>query len=248
MTFLSRQHFFLACYCTFSQLFGDTVNLAARMESSCEHGKIQVSSETARILTEAGKAAWLTKRKEKVDLKGIGLAETYWLRIRPARKRVADSDLSMSSISSMDTDATGEDMDRLLDWVVDVVRPLLCQVIARRKQSSSSGSTELCGCVTILNENDTYLDQVKEIVALPEFEGLETNGELEEELNSTVEKQLFGFVASIADLYNNDNPFHNFQHACHVRLSTFSFPTVLTELVIAGDLECCQTLVSNCCP
>jgi class 3 adenylate cyclase len=44
------------------QLFGDTMNTAARMESNGIRDKIQVSQETADLLHVAGKGNWLTRR------------------------------------------------------------------------------------------------------------------------------------------------------------------------------------------
>lgn len=46
------------------QLFGDTMNTAARMESNGIRDKIQVSQDTADLLIAAGKANWLTQRSE----------------------------------------------------------------------------------------------------------------------------------------------------------------------------------------
>lgn len=44
------------------QLFGDTMNTAARMESTGLCNKVQISQETADLLVVAGKSAWLSRR------------------------------------------------------------------------------------------------------------------------------------------------------------------------------------------
>lgn len=62
-----------------SVLVGDTVNTAARMESTGQKGRIQVSQATADILTAAGKGHWLTKREELVEAKGKGSMQTYFV-------------------------------------------------------------------------------------------------------------------------------------------------------------------------
>jgi class 3 adenylate cyclase len=54
------------------QLFGDTMNTASRMESTGQAGKIQVSAETAGLLTASGKGRWLLKREQLVAVKGKG--------------------------------------------------------------------------------------------------------------------------------------------------------------------------------
>ena len=54
------------------QLFGDTMNTASRMESTGQTGKIQVSAETACLLSAAGKTRWLSKRERLVSVKGKG--------------------------------------------------------------------------------------------------------------------------------------------------------------------------------
>lgn len=52
------------------QLFGDTVNTAARMESNGIRNKIHVSQTTADLLVAAGKKHWVTKRLELIEAKG----------------------------------------------------------------------------------------------------------------------------------------------------------------------------------
>lgn len=61
------------------QLFGDTVNTAARMESTGMKDKIQISQETADLLVVAGKTHWFVKRDGLVKAKGKGELQTYWL-------------------------------------------------------------------------------------------------------------------------------------------------------------------------
>ena len=52
------------------QLFGNTVNTAARMESSGQKNRIQVSQETADLITEAGKGHWIYNRVDDIASRG----------------------------------------------------------------------------------------------------------------------------------------------------------------------------------
>jgi len=62
------------------QLFGDTMNTAARMESSGIPTKVQISKETAERLTDADKSDWFIPRENMITLKGEENAiQTYWL-------------------------------------------------------------------------------------------------------------------------------------------------------------------------
>lgn len=79
------------------QLFGDTVNVAARMESNGQGGRIQVSQTTADLLTAAGKSAWLTPREDKILAKGKGLMSTFWLTVKAEGSAVSTTD-SMDSV------------------------------------------------------------------------------------------------------------------------------------------------------
>ena len=51
------------------------------MESNGEKGRIQASKSTADALLADGKSSWLTAREDKIEAKGKGLLQTYWVRV-----------------------------------------------------------------------------------------------------------------------------------------------------------------------
>lgn len=64
------------------RLFRDTVNVASRIEASGEKNQIHVSSVTAELLRERGIDQLLIPRKGMVNLKGKGLAQSYFICLR----------------------------------------------------------------------------------------------------------------------------------------------------------------------
>ena len=67
------------------QLFGDTMNTAARMESNSSRNRIHVSEATAKLLIEAGKSSWVKKREDTIVAKGKGVMQTFWVEPPPSR-------------------------------------------------------------------------------------------------------------------------------------------------------------------
>lgn len=59
-------------------LWGDTVNLASRMESHGAPGAIQVTAATRELLGES----FAVEERGEVDVKGIGKVRTFWLKGR----------------------------------------------------------------------------------------------------------------------------------------------------------------------
>ena len=212
------------------QLFGDTVNTTARIESTGVQGKIHVSAETASMLEKAGKGHWTTPRNETVVAKGKGVMSTYWLDVKNIR--VATSDHSSSSDQQTDFDALGPEADeskraRLVDWNTDVLSGLLRQIIARREAKNSKRrfptfkhqSEEHVSDGSEIHE--TVFDEVKEIVVLPVYDpsiqALQKDSE-SVTLAKKVQDQLRNFVQVISQMYH-DNAFHNFEHASHCTMS-----------------------------
>ena len=62
-------------------LFGDTMNTASRMESTCPVGRVQLSSVTAQLLPEAQRARF--ERSDSVEIKGKGEMDTFLLPLSP---------------------------------------------------------------------------------------------------------------------------------------------------------------------
>jgi class 3 adenylate cyclase len=64
------------------QLFGDTMDMAARMEHNSMPNRIMCSETTANLIRQAGKEYWICPREDKVLVKGKGKVQTYWLVLR----------------------------------------------------------------------------------------------------------------------------------------------------------------------
>jgi 3'5'-cyclic nucleotide phosphodiesterase len=80
----------------------------------------------------------------------------------------------------------------------------------------------------------TFLDETVEVITLPDFDAkvLEKDVTTICKLSDETKKQLRKYVNIVASLYNN-NPFHNFEHACHVTMSV----SKVLKRIISPDLD-----------
>ena len=62
------------------QLFGETVNTAARMENTGLPGRIQISQSTADALIMEGKGHWFRAREQSAGFHNDALTQTYWIK------------------------------------------------------------------------------------------------------------------------------------------------------------------------
>jgi class 3 adenylate cyclase len=237
------------------QLFGETVNTASLMESSGERGQIQISEATSELLQEAGKSTWFKPREDS----GLDFP-SFWLRTRSSKSdnsgSVSSGDRTSSQGSYDKVEGSPSVKDcaikeaqalvaknrRLVIWTGEVLLQLLKQIVARRtkigtitslsdtdqqEQSFSPKTSELH------DEGDTTIDEVVEIIELPEFDEKVSHHEVDLrliEIEDVVLEQLNDYIETITSLYR-ENHFHNFEHASHVTMSV----SKLLSRIVAPD-------------
>lgn len=150
------------------QLFGDTINVASRMERSGRSGRIQISEETADKLTQAGKTDWIIPREDALLIDGKGELKTYWLFLGNDDQQWCGSSSNLTrsvSYTTRDEDTgdsvyddlfgtsvggaseslskvgslTSDKMTRLISWNVDVLTLLLKEIAASRRPDPEPG-------------------------------------------------------------------------------------------------------------
>ena len=260
------------------QLFGDTMNTAARMESTGVANLIHASYETAQLLLAAGKVGWVTPRDGVIYAKGKGEMQTFWLKPRRGSSRQGSNLLEVVSCSSCTIDSrpkrslpfetspaltqkrissaslsnaqvdskrwgnlslddalmsrtiistqkrVSQKIERLVDWNVEMLFSFLVTVVSYR-QTHSEGATkrrrqkythpDTCN---VSHGTISILDEVTEIIELPEFDEEHPSNRAETTLSPVIRPQLHEFVTRIASIYR-EHPFHNLEHASHVTMS-----------------------------
>ncbi len=225
------------------------------MESTSLPNKIQVSENTANLIIECGKGSWLSARKDLVNAKGKGMLQTYWL--DPKRGRASStisstsdleiehpmgSDLGQSTCSfaslGMETEATMNKHERLIDWNVALFEELLQAIVKRREQIKARGGQVDRNVTESIYANDVSIrDEAVKTICMPQYESLgvlpSQNQRVSVGLNTEVVAQLRSYVSSIAHLYNSQHAFHGFEHASHVVMSTIK----LLQRVATPDVK-----------
>jgi hypothetical protein len=202
------------------QLFGDTVNTASRIESTGKKGKIQVSTATASLITEAGKGDWLTPREDIVLAKGIGLVQTCWLSIKADARanpaRGGSLDRSAASESS-DIDGGFDKLTALVDWHTGTLAQFLKVVVAEKQLNMAIEDSDKHlskAEQTILGNKKAPIEEIAGKISFPPVQNLQEVLEAAEsiELGMAVMMQLRTFVWSIAATYVHPREYAHFDH------------------------------------
>jgi hypothetical protein len=103
------------------------------------------------------------------------------------------------------------------------------------RRDALGGTRKLSSSVSFIPpEGRICLDEVIEAIALPKFDFKAATGTSNHHLvqiSPSVVSALRAYVSIIASTYR-DNPFHNFEHACHVTMSVDK----LLKRIVAPDL------------
>ena len=242
------------------QLFGDTVNTTARIESLGQGGRIHLSEECAEELIAFDKAKWVIPRDDKVSAKGKGELNTYWLNLKEEDSIQSGGTISSSEAANQvssggmpllqrtgsktlashrpksESDLAKEKNQRLIEWNTERLKQLLGLVVAQRTAPSTGADPHHFfdeGQVDRnLRKGRMVFDEVAEIINLPNYNKACPHGQDGATLSPVIVQQIRKYVSAIALLYP-DNPFHNFDHASHVAMSV----SKLLSRIVAPKME-----------
>ena len=224
------------------QLFGDTMNTAARMEHTGVRKKIHVSQETADLLVADGKKEWLKLREDVIVAKGKGALETFWVITNEElleKEQEADKEAAAKATAKAanSSGAKNQKVQRLIDWNCELLVQLLKKVVMRRKvcKTGRDPDSKLKTIESQFSESHNVLDEVVEIIKLPKFQDAGDNHtDLKKvDLGDEVNDQLREYVSILASMYR-DNAFHCYEHASHV---TMSVSKLLARIVAPDNVE-----------
>jgi DNA primase len=186
-------------------------------------------------LIKHGKQDWMVPRDDTVEAKGKGKLVTYWLRLHSdhinAESTAASSEWNedealqtpsiakiwkTAGVAAVSAGRTKQSLEektnrrnqRLVDWNSELLLQLLKHVVARREtRQLSTGPTpaELTATARKIGAGSMVVEEVAEIIELPEFIITNRIAQLQQQLSAEVVKQLYDYVAKIASMYN-DNP------------------------------------------
>ena len=212
------------------------------MEGSGQRDKIQVSEETAEILTAAGLGRWLVPREDTVSIMGKGEMKTFWLQgsssventslpssstaeetgesKQPTKKKLISesAELEIAEVKK-ENKALDERIVRRADWVAELLIKLLKKVIAKR--GAGRGGTALFGRrqnrkvdeSVFMQRDSTVLEEVQEHIALPKYD---PSCKLEQDADSIVldpiVEEQIHAYVTAVASMYRKNPFHNFEH------------------------------------
>jgi class 3 adenylate cyclase len=213
------------------QLFGDTVNLAARMENTGKAGRIHASQKTVNYLIAAGKEAWITERADSPISNDKGHDKTYWVHPTcPLSVSNGDTGVSARHNLGLSSPSGQGQMSRMVDWNVDVLLSLLKRVVAHRTLCARPAQSQ--AEVILPLDSDIPLVDMTESIRLPSF-GIDDSKRIDRttniQISAQVTSQLRNLVTVLAGLYR-ENQFHNFEHACHVVMSTTKLISRISSL------------------
>lgn len=200
-------------------IIGDTVNIAARMESSSAAGCIHCTSESARLLQIQAPELDVISRGP-IKIKGKGIMKTFWVKSSTPILRATNvfngGDTSGSLRVSEDAMTASErvlaENDRLVDINMKVLVKYLQRLVAARSVATQSNHVISEGHLDNSKE-ELPVQEITDTIQLPDYDPRISHAlESTESVNlpTQVINQLRSFVTTMSKMYPN-NPFHSFE-------------------------------------
>ena len=128
----------------------------------------------------------------------------------------------------------GDKTSRLIDWNVDVLLSLLKQIVARREITRNNDEPPPNLKPLERPHGKTVIDEVTEIITLPEFDAKTAQyyGDTENvTIDEDVVAELLDYVTNVAIMYN-ENPFHCKYHAEPSCIRRIQFSSLTSQVSI----------------
>ena len=224
------------------QIFGDTVNVAARMQRTALEDRIQASQKTANELIHAGREHWVKPRTEALITMYSDNdhpdddAGTFW--VEPPFEMVLPPGSNSSSISSEPdsddfycfTEQLPVPIQRLVAWNLDQLDNILVNLMAQ--SSSNPGTTE----VQLFEGSKYPRSERSETVFLKDSESHSSTARFMQSssdlpvLDNSIRNLLNDFISSIAFMYQEGkhNQYHDFEHSANAAMSIMKFLSSLS--------------------
>jgi hypothetical protein len=185
-----------------------------------------------------------------ISAKGKGSFQTYWLKSINGKhcfgrdERDGGSNTTTDPDEPLDTDLRdlnesnllSEKTRRLIEWNTETLICLLKQILARRTTSRHPSNKDLRLSSLEKNQSQHPLEEVQEIISLPEYDAAAVSNQRKQsqiiQVEETVIDQVGEYVTFVARMYRK-NTFHNFEHASHV---TMSVTKLLSRIVAPKNI------------
>ena len=196
-------------------LISPLLSTASRMESNSQPDRIHASSETAELLRNAGKEAWLSQREDKIVAKGKGLLTTYWVfldedlsgRGLAAKSRhMLKSDDSIHGLDAsthapvdLRDSIDAEKRARLSGWNAELLLRHLKQIVAQREQN---GPVALESELSFDGQSKPF-EEIVDVLELPS--DVATSLAVDVDFDKSVVEELHQFVRVISSMYRENS-------------------------------------------
>jgi len=245
------------------QLFGDTMNTAARMESTGQKNRVQISQTTAALLIGAGKEHWFVPREKLVTAKGKGQLQTYW--VKQGRMKQTEQVKGRHKTSQMlseveqyvstktsapaeyEFEKTGGRSGDVGKWISKSMMTLETSIEFTLAGDKTARLVDwnvdiLLGHLTkVVKKRERTIPVytggciVEEVTKRPNRDmPIDHSRSFRLRIDDNVKLELHDFVTRIASLYR-DVPFHNFEHASHVAMTANNLMKRITDKDDSGE-------------